>query len=257
MIIITQFKNEELRLKDWIEHHYWLGFNQFLLFNDNSTDNSVKIIKSLQANNINILLYSCNNISGYIERQLDSVNRGLQISASYEKEIPILITDVDEYLVSGKGKNYNKNIIDIVSKNFLSTHYDNYYILSYDIQPSYSLNTPHIMLQETNRWSENDRKTKQNGYWKERGKSLTTNKRCPIIKNIHGLHDFNTNTGVGHVYNKSLLANEWDMRLHHFRLPPSGYNDTCGSDHYFREFNENDDTLYNITLDRINEKHIN
>ena len=257
MIIITQFKNEEKRLKEWIEHHYWLGFNQFILYDDNSTDNSIDVIKNLQKNGINIELYSVYSKSSMLmDRIIESANRGLSIAKNYAKEIPILFTEVDEFLVSGKN-NYNKNIYDLISKKYLKTNNENIYIPSYDVKPSYDLNKDNITLQETHRWSEIDRKNKQKCSWATRGKSLTTNKRCPIVYNIHVLHDYDMKTGCGLVYNKSLLADEWDLRIHHFRLPSLGYNEDHGSGEFFKQFEENDFTLYNITKDRLNEKTIN
>ena len=84
MIIITQFKNEEKRLKEWIEHHYWLGFNQFILYDDNSTDNSIDVIKNLQKNGINIELYSVYSKSSMLmDRIIESANRGLSIAKNY------------------------------------------------------------------------------------------------------------------------------------------------------------------------------
>lgn len=254
MIIITQFKNEEKRLKEWIEHHHWLGFKKFILYDDNSTDNSFQEIKNLQNSGIDIELYSVMSTDHRLHiRILDSVNRGLEITQNYSKELPILITEVDEFLVSGKNT-FNKNIYQLLQEKFLKTSYELYYIPSYDIKPTYDLTKSNICLQETKRWSEKDRKTKQNGIWKERGKSLTTNKRCPQIFNIHVLHDFDKVNGIGHVYNKTLLANEWDLRLHHFRLPPNGYENDMGSGEYFNQFDEDDYTLYNMNRERLHEK---
>jgi len=248
VIIITQIKNENLRIKEWIEHHSWLGVSEFIIFDDYSTDNTLNILNKLKKN-INIQIHFTDNvIFNYTQRQVNSINIGLNITKQYKQEIPLLIFDVDEFLVT----DLNKNIMNILEQNFLNTKYQNYYLSSYDVQPIFDLNMPNITLQTTKRWSEYDRKTKQNGYWKERGKSITTNKRCSIIKNIHALHDFDESTGIGHAYNLSLLAKEQDMRLHHFRLPPNGYNEMNGSDHFFREFNEDDKSLFNMTKKRLN-----
>ena len=46
---ITQIRNEAPRLVDWIKYHSKvIGFDYFLFYLDNSTDDSESILKSLQ-----------------------------------------------------------------------------------------------------------------------------------------------------------------------------------------------------------------
>lgn len=55
IVLCNQFKNESLRLKEWLLYNKQLGINDFILIDDHSTDNSVKVIKSIKGINVHIL----------------------------------------------------------------------------------------------------------------------------------------------------------------------------------------------------------
>jgi hypothetical protein len=45
LCLISQFKNEGMGLKTWIDHYIWQGVEHFYLLDDESTDNSYEILK--------------------------------------------------------------------------------------------------------------------------------------------------------------------------------------------------------------------
>lgn len=230
MIIVTQFKNAANRLEEWLSHHSYIGFKKFFLYDDNSTDDSVKIIKDFTGLDIT-LLKSIQSSYDLNRRIVDSYNDALMKLKFINEEIPIAFIDVDEYLVSVE------NMTDIIQRDLIQTKFDILYVPSYDVKTTYDLSSDNITLSTTYRWSEQDRQTQLNGLYKNRGKSITTNKRCPKIENIHVLHD--QINGKGLVKGISTLSK--DIRIHHFRTPP-----------LFDKFDQFDDTLINITKRRLN-----
>lgn len=230
MIIVAQFKNAANRLEEWLKHHSYIGFKKFFLYDDSSTDDSVKKIKELSELDIT-LLPSIQNSDDFNRRIVDSSNDALMKLKLINEEIPIAFIDVDEYLVSVE------NMIDIIQRDLIQTKYDILYVPSYDVKPTYDLDSNNITLSTKYRWSEQDRQTQLNGLYKNRGKSITTNKRCPKIENIHVLHD--QKNGIGLVKGVSTLSK--NIRIHHFRIPPQ-----------FNKFDQFDDTLINITTKRLN-----
>lgn len=233
MIIVTQFQNAEDRLEEWLYHHAWMGFTKFYLYDDNSNDKSVEIINNI--NNLDIVLKpSIQNSPDFNIRIVDSSNDALFTLKKLTKEIPIAFIDIDEYIVA------ETSVKEIIANELLFNKYDILYLPSYDVKPTYSLKNGNITSNTVYRWSEYDKETQLNGLYKNRGKSITTNHRCPEIKNIHVLHD--EENGVGLVKGVSKITK--NIRIHHFRLPPQ-----------FDIFNQFDDTLVNITTKRIESKN--
>lgn len=230
MIIVTQFKNAANRLEEWLKHHSYIGFKKFFLYDDNSTDDSVEIIKDFTGLDIT-LLKSIQNSYDLNRRIVDSCNDALMKLKSIKEEMPIAFIDVDEYLVSVE------NMTDIIQRDLIQTKFDILYVPSYDVKPTYDLGSNNITLSTTYRWSEYSRQTQLNGLYKTRGKSITTNKRCPKVEHIHVLHDQINGKG----FLKGVTTLSKDIRIHHFRKPP-----------LFDKFDQFDDTLINITKRRLN-----
>ena len=47
IILTNQFKNESLRIVEWLEYYRDRGIKDFILINDNSTDDSIQKINSV------------------------------------------------------------------------------------------------------------------------------------------------------------------------------------------------------------------
>jgi hypothetical protein len=56
--VMTMMKNEENRVKEWINHNFKLGFSKIIIFLNNSTDNTLKKISELNNNNIIVIPFN-------------------------------------------------------------------------------------------------------------------------------------------------------------------------------------------------------
>jgi hypothetical protein len=55
IILTNQFKNESLRIVEWLEYYRDRGIEDFILINDNSTDDSVQKINSVPNVSVTII----------------------------------------------------------------------------------------------------------------------------------------------------------------------------------------------------------
>lgn len=55
IILANQFKNESLRIVEWLEYHRDRGIHDFILVDDHSTDDSVQKIQSVKGISAKIL----------------------------------------------------------------------------------------------------------------------------------------------------------------------------------------------------------
>jgi hypothetical protein len=90
------FKNEEIVIKEWLEHYLYHGVQHFYLINDYSTDNFIKILKPYIQNGL-ITLFD-NDIEQIRGRQSLSYNKFFKSILQETKWLAIL--DIDEYLYS-------------------------------------------------------------------------------------------------------------------------------------------------------------
>lgn len=120
-IIVAPILNEERYLKQWIDYHLNIGFDNFYLYNDdlNSQNNKhYEIVK--EYNNVHLLnvsdiyLSSQEYISMFLQRKccVDIISKKGIIKGTYNKTYVILL-DVDEYIVLD---NKYKNIKDYIIK---------------------------------------------------------------------------------------------------------------------------------------------
>lgn len=123
IILANQFKNEALRIEEWLKYHQELGFKDFVLMDDNSNDDSIKIAKSINNINVDILTFKNNRtaFNGSIDtdRYRGSTEFAKNISDSfikihnycydkYGKDVVIGFFDVDEFI-------FSENNLDITS----------------------------------------------------------------------------------------------------------------------------------------------
>ena len=182
--IITQLRNEEKRIKDWIKYHHKLGVLEFVIFCDNCTDGTEKVLESLK-NEYNIKIFQANKFGTYnnstnpndykftsvCQRIRDSYKRGLY----YIKENNIdinhwsIFIEVDEYIVPQT----ELGLKEIINNIPMDLH--RIYMSSYDFKCPFDLDTP-VYEQTYYRWSDETRKNgivnNVRGWFKNRGKSM-------------------------------------------------------------------------------------
>lgn len=103
--ILAIFKNEEMIIKEWLEHHIWQGVEHFYLINKGSDDNYLEIIKPYMDMGI-ITLY-------HLPEQFKQVEHYNTIFQLIKNETEWLaVIDIDEYLFGLDDTLINK-IIDL------------------------------------------------------------------------------------------------------------------------------------------------
>lgn len=250
--ICTQFRNESNKISQWILYNIEEGFNTFILFDDNSSDDSEKIVKNTINScnkNINLVytsleksttvkLYdSCLSTNEYQfdislqERISQSFLKGFEIfkSLSNKQELNYCcFVDIDEILISDS----EETVTEVIKNNFDKKKVQHLYVQSYDVNTVNLETDDNIFFAESTkyRWSNKNRLEFLNGKYSYRGKSIVTDKHnflCPRVDFWSIIHcggclgrDFET--AVPKESNKVPSDNE--LRIHHYRVPP---NDNC------------------------------
>lgn len=107
MVVIA--KNEGNYIREFIQYHHLVGIDDFIIFDNESVDNTAEVIKSIDYCNIIYL-----RISGR-KRQLDAYNTALnKFSNTYKY---MIFLDVDEFIVS-----LNGNLLDEIKKHMHKNH---------------------------------------------------------------------------------------------------------------------------------------
>lgn len=109
-VVAATFKNEEHVLIEWIEHYKFHGAQHIYLIDDNSSDNSVNLIKPYIENGF-VTLFSASNWDLYLGRQRDMYNTFILPLIHNKVSKWTFICDLDEFL-------WSPDCIDI--KNLLS-----------------------------------------------------------------------------------------------------------------------------------------
>ena len=172
--IVTQLRNEEKRIKEWIKYHNLIGIENFIIFDDNSEDNSVEILRDL-SKSYNIKIFNSLRVGKYIETKnpniYSSVDLHERIKYSYNQGLNLLknnfplenhwcfFIEVDEFL------DWKTNISDYLKS--ISPHINRLHIPSYDFDDNLDLDK-NILPQSKYRWSE---ETKNNSIFFARSKS--------------------------------------------------------------------------------------
>jgi hypothetical protein len=126
IILTNQFKNESLRIVEWLEYYRDRGIKDFILINDNSTDDSIQKINSVPNISVTIInsdlpevnFFSSNQTEKYRDNEelqksiVHNFNRVFNLVKSYADNNLILgFIDVDEFIFSSKD---NENISDLI-----------------------------------------------------------------------------------------------------------------------------------------------
>jgi len=104
--ILAQFKNEEMVLKEWIDHYLWQGADVIVLLNNNSSDNFRQITDQYK-DKVFVLDAPKNHA------QPDNYNLiGLPELKKHKVDV-MAILDIDEYMFGTDGKNMKQHIVEI------------------------------------------------------------------------------------------------------------------------------------------------
>lgn len=234
--VCTQLRNEEKRIKEWVEYHANSPWNvkTFTIFNDNSDDSTLNILNDLSKHYcINIFttgingagylypinnhpnVYGCYNI--FHETIVSNYNKGLNLlqnTSSYKYDWAAFI-EVDEFLSFDSNEYLNFN-------NFLEKHAANnihrLWVPSYDMEDTFDLNKP-LLKQELKTWSDET----YSKYFPRRAKSIV---RLATAKTIGQIHDLDCSpclrTSSGGLKNDdpTIVAQlHRGIRIKHYRKP--------------------------------------
>jgi len=189
--IVTQLKNENKRINEWIQFHLKNGFDKIIIYLDYPEDGSDQTVKEISLNNNNVLYFntihnvpintpygtvytgtksykSSNDYSGNSTVAYSlaySYKRGLEyIKQNFEitENDWVAFIDVDEFIV----KTGNMSLVDFLIK---FENMDRFYITSYDMKCPIDLNES-VIKQSTYRWSD---KTRNESQFVSRGKMIS------------------------------------------------------------------------------------
>ena len=131
VILCNQFKNEALRLKEWLLYNKEIGVSNFILINDHSTDDSIDIIKSIKDITVHIINAKTPQTTFNNSRDTNSYQGDLTLAANliinyryahnfclntYGRDTYLGFFDVDEFIFYREYP--NKNLLDIIENKF-------------------------------------------------------------------------------------------------------------------------------------------
>lgn len=251
-VIITQIKNQQGRILDWILYHYEQGFDTFVIYDDFSEDDTILEINSIkELFNINIIiketdgegkknsLEDCKNSNSYgldislhnrIQRSYTSGNDYVK---SINKNALCAFLDVDEFLVSSS----EVKIVDIIKEEMLRLNSKQLVINSFDVSDNFEIENWYTTQDITsNRWSFD---STMKSDFKNRYKSVII---CDDLEKVIQVHILKWLDDP--IIENFRVYDFEKLRIHHFRKP------TLKSEIIF----ENDHTLINKVL-KIREKY--
>jgi len=214
--LVTQQRNDYQRTIDWIEYHSKIGFDTFIIFDDNSTDDSLQVLNNLKLNNVFIKVLSTNKEGTYNDENNPNIytynldltqriwNSYLEGFKYLKDNFDFLIDDwvgfldVDEYIVPQTELSF----VDFLKSEDLN-FFSRIEIHSYDFEPN-KLN----YLKTYYRWSDNFK----NCNAPRRVKSFIR-----ILNYFENLFDFHC--GGIHFINEKIPAysNSNLIRINHYR----------------------------------------
>lgn len=106
LAIAAIFKDEGSYLKEWIEYHRLIGVTKFYLFDNESTDNSTKILEQYKRDGI----VELRKIKGK-GRQIDAYQRAIKLAKNETKWLAVI--DLDEFILPLEP---NKTVLDILEE---------------------------------------------------------------------------------------------------------------------------------------------
>lgn len=228
-VIITQLKNQSIRIKDWILYHYNEGFDGFIIFDDFSEDSTKEeIIKIRDEYNINIILKETDGVGGTYDisncgnsnsyghdsslnhRIQRSYTEGNNILKSINPEAFCAFIDVDEFFVTSTEKKIYEVINELFSDNLRQI-----LIFSFDVKHDYELTKGFILNSKNIRWTYEF--LDSHPVWFARGKSIIKTKFLETCTFVHAILD-PVPPSPHSEYSKE-IRNYDLLRMHHYRVP--------------------------------------
>lgn len=108
------FRNEEPYLKEWVEYHLAAGVEHFWLYNNNSDDHSLEVLKPyVEKGIVEVFFWPTTPLeSCYVGAQLKAFRDG--INRSCKKSTWIALIDIDEFILPMQ----DHTIIDCLNNHF-------------------------------------------------------------------------------------------------------------------------------------------
>lgn len=225
LAIATMTKNQGGRLKEWINYHVKLGFNKFIIYLDNCTDNSYEILSNITE--VDIIIHKTSDLdvshqdSDWISRSHRMYNHTLR---NYSHCDWIGFIEVDEFIFPQKE---DVNVVEFLS----NINSDCLYINSWDFKGPFDEEQP-ILCQSNLVWSDDQR---FNSSYRYRGKSIINPKKFSYCVDAHHFSyidrvsdEFKQNRDniLQIFYGNEVCIDDMLLRIYHFRNhTPNDMND--------------------------------
>lgn len=223
--LISQIKNQEERVYDWMLYHFKEGFDTFVFFDDFSEDNTPNEIRRFEKDHgaiVKLYLTDERGRNYTIQESKNSetygfdINLNRRIVRSYTKGNQIVketnpkaicaFLDVDEFLVT----NHDKKVTDVIKEIFEEKKCTQLIVINFDVLHNYNLEKQFIYKNEEYlRWDFKD--VEDHKVWRDRCKCIAM---CETINDVYGVHEINKRDEFSFVfrdYNR--------LRMHHYRIP--------------------------------------
>ncbi len=236
-VVITQLKNQEERIFEWLYYHKSQGFDTFIIFDDFSEDNSIGEIKSFseQFPDVSIILSNTDGVGGtynknqcmdsnsygydnsFHQRLNRSYTNGNNIVKNFNPEAICAIIDVDEFLFTDS----DLKVVDILQDIFQSSGCKQIKVINFDILDNYNLQRNIIKnnIDNLQVWSYED--LDNNGLWRNRSKCIIKSKEVNQITFVHdALNGQFPNQQIDIWSGETHTERDYQkLRLLHFRKP--------------------------------------
>lgn len=221
-VIITQLRNQELRVYDWIKYHSSQGFDTFIIFDDYSDDGTILEIERAKTKlSVNIILKNSDGVGGrydstssqkYAEdvslhqRLCRSYDSGLKIAKEINEDSICAVIDVDEFLLSDS----DEKVTHVIEEIFNDNGCQQVLVFNFDIRHDYILEKDFLYKNNFQRWDYDD--MNNDDVWKNRCKSIVIAKYVNFVNFVHlMINPPSTETFLNRNYAK--------LRMIHFRIP--------------------------------------
>jgi hypothetical protein len=218
LAIATMTKNQSNRLKEWVLYHNSLGFNKFIIFLDNCTDNSAEVLNFIDGVDIDVFFTSKINDGKYMNKHWIKRSHNMYdyVLEKYSWIDWIAFIEVDEFIVQ---QEENVFLFDFLE----STDSSSIYINSWDMKPPFDEDRA-ILGQSKMIWTDRQRYESDHRY---RGKSII--RPSQFEKCIDAHHFKHKEFGVSkdfkspHVdflqvnQSKEVLIDDNKFRIYHYR----------------------------------------
>jgi len=136
--LITQLRNEEVKIEKWLLYNFAEGIDHAIIFDDQSTDRTIEILKNFPKDKITILptdgIGEKKRSHSEAMRVCRSFNKGLQyVRKKYPGDHQIAFFDCDEFVTSDK----NDQTFVLLNTLHREKNINHFYIRSLDVHYSF------------------------------------------------------------------------------------------------------------------------